>query len=88
MLYRVTRAYRGGEHGPWVEGQTVELAPGDAAWVNRDSPGTLEEAGAPKEPAWKPEHDRMVRKAASRGLGGPQAKIAKDVFKAVKAKGD
>lgn len=42
------RAWRDGRlYGPWLDGETVELSAEDAAWVNRDSPGTL----APTAPA-------------------------------------
>jgi hypothetical protein len=41
--YAVLHRYSSGEHGPWEMGTTVELTPTQAAWVNRDSPGTLAE---------------------------------------------
>lgn len=88
MRYQVQHRYQGGGLGPWAPGQEVDLDPPVAAWVNRDSPGTLAEVEQPPDPAWKPERDRMVKRAASRGQGGPQSKIGKDTFKAVKQKGD
>lgn len=41
--YAVLHRYSSGEHGPWEMGTTVEMTPAEAAWVNRDSPGTLAE---------------------------------------------
>lgn len=43
--YKVNQSYRarrdGQEFGPYDAGTTVELDDHDAAWVERDSPGTL-----------------------------------------------
>lgn len=38
--------YRSNGHGPWQVGTTVEMDPDEAAWVNKDSPGTLAEVAA------------------------------------------
>lgn len=36
------QSYRDGvQYGPWPAGQVVDLDDEQAAWVNRDSPGTL-----------------------------------------------
>ena len=48
--YEVLQDYRSGAHGPWEKGSRVELDTEDAAWVNRDSAGTLKQIpplGAP-----------------------------------------
>lgn len=41
------------QFGPWNAGETVELDEPDAAWVNADSPGTLEAAKPAKAAAKK-----------------------------------
>lgn len=44
-MYRVEHRYHavdnGAHVGPWVGGELVDLDEERAAWVNRDSPGTL-----------------------------------------------
>jgi len=47
--YLVKHKYRSSAYGPWVAGDHVELDPGQAAWVNHDSPGTLEEVDPQKQ---------------------------------------
>jgi hypothetical protein len=39
--YRVEHRYASSTHGPWVEGDHVELSEEEAEWVNHDSEGTL-----------------------------------------------
>lgn len=43
--YTTNHAYKshrdGQQFGPWAAGETVDLDPDDAAWVDRDSPGCL-----------------------------------------------
>lgn len=61
-------AQRDGERfGPWAKGETVELGPDTAAWVNRDSPGCLKPAraagGGRQQP---PAADRQHRGGANR----------------------
>lgn len=45
MKYTVQHAYDaftdGRRFGPWVDGDEVDLEEAEAAWVNRDSEGTL-----------------------------------------------
>jgi hypothetical protein len=41
--YAVMHRYSSADYGPWDEGTTIELDGASAAWVNRDSPGTLAE---------------------------------------------
>lgn len=54
--YRLNHAYTarrdGVTFGPWQAGETVDLEPADAEWIERDSPGALAEvkAKAIKEP--------------------------------------
>jgi len=68
MLFMATRDYqRIGldlKRGDWIE-----LPAGVAAWVNRDSPGTLEfvEGVTETRVIEQPPEDRMVRQAVLRG---------------------
>lgn len=41
--YRVMHFYASSTYGPWSEGDFVDLEEDAAAWVNHDSPGTLQE---------------------------------------------
>jgi hypothetical protein len=61
--YRVRKAYRAGNLGPWQPGDVVTLDEVVAAWVERDSPGTLEpvEKVAEERALERPPADRMVR---------------------------
>lgn len=46
------RSYRDGQaYGPWSVGSEMELSAEDAAWVNRDSPGTLTPVGQARQDA-------------------------------------
>ena len=46
------RAYSDGQWvGPWRAGDVVQIDAGVAAWVNRDSPGTLTPIDSPTPPA-------------------------------------
>lgn len=56
--------------GPWAAGDQVELADGDAAWVERDSPGAL----TPVQAATEQRRDDTDVEAA----GGRQAKKPAD----------
>ncbi len=47
----------GQQYGPWRVGTVVDVADDEAAWINRDSPGTL----SPDEPA----PDAMLELAGS-----------------------
>jgi hypothetical protein len=66
--YKVQHRYRSGAFGPWEEGDEVTLdSKADAAHVNRDSPGTLEEIDPDKAAAEKRqrfEHDQEEREKA------------------------
>ncbi|WP_062441279.1 hypothetical protein [Herbidospora daliensis] len=70
--YEVQHAYRadrdGDVLGPWEAGETVELEPEVADWVNNDSPGALQEAKeTPAKPRQaKPAPDRQHKGAANR----------------------
>lgn len=68
--FKVTQDYRSNGVGPLVKGESVELDAETAAFVDRDSPGTLTPAlGEPTESAddgvasrrQRPRHDRAVR---------------------------
>ena len=52
--YRVGHSYSsrcdGVTYGPWAQGEEVELDVTAAAWVNRDSPGTLTASDEPDPP--------------------------------------
>lgn len=41
--YEVQHNYRSNDYGPYYKGAHVELQSDEAAWVNKDSPGTLVE---------------------------------------------
>lgn len=49
MRYQVKHRYGSSTFGPWGEGDFIELDPVEAAWVNHDSPGTLEEIDPEKQ---------------------------------------
>lgn len=73
-------------------GETVELDPAAAAWINRDSPGTLQPVTdaaerAPDRAPEAPPQDRMVRRPQRRGQdpGGGET-INRTNFKAVRDK--
>lgn len=51
--YLVKHKYGSSTFGPWAEGDHIELDPAEAAWVNHDSPGTLEEVDPQKQAAEK-----------------------------------
>jgi hypothetical protein len=81
--YAVLHRYASGEHGPWEMGTTVELTPAQAAWVNRDSPGTLAEVkpgvklttGQPVPPSkllGEPDPEPEPEPAEAEGSGEPQ----------------
>lgn len=63
--YRVLHRYSSSAYGPWVVDDHVELDPEQAAWVNHDSPGTLEEVDPQKQAdakrAAKEEADRREK---------------------------
>jgi hypothetical protein len=68
MLYLATREYQ--RIGLDLKrGDEVTLSEGVAAWVNRDSPGTLElvEGETETRVIEQPPADRMVRQAVLRG---------------------
>lgn len=71
--YTLNHAYSasrdGRQFGPWEAGETVELEPVDAEWIERDSPGALSEAKAAKggERQKPPAADRQHRGGANRG---------------------
>lgn len=39
--HRYTSRRDGITFGPWIAGDVITLEPGDAEWIERDSPGTL-----------------------------------------------
>lgn len=52
--YEVQHRYKSNDYGPWEKGDQVTLDdPEDAAYVNRDSPGTLVEIDPEKQAAEK-----------------------------------
>ncbi len=77
--YRVQHNYRSNAYGPWVKDDHVELDPEQAAWVNGDSPGTLEEVDQEKQAADKrkaEEHFDAKREQAERIHGVSQTEEA------------
>lgn len=75
--YTVAHAYRAVDNGlvlgPWVEGDVVVLDPDRAAWVNRDSPGTLLQPEPEEEPARPHPPGRPAGDAATRPHRRPAA---------------
>lgn len=70
--YTLNHAYGasrdGRRFGPWEAGETVELEPADAEWIERDSPGALVDVKAGKGERQKPPTaDRQHRGGANRG---------------------
>ena len=71
MIFTVQHAYSarrdGRQFGPWSAGDSVDLDPGDAEWIERDSPGALQ-ADPPAAPAREkpPTPNRQARPAANR----------------------
>lgn len=52
--YQVQHRYKSNDYGPWEQGDQITLDdPDDAAYVNRDSPGTLVEIDPEKQAAEK-----------------------------------
>lgn len=47
--YRINHRYSSGDHGPYEEGNEVELTEEEAAWLNHDSPGLLNEVDQGKQ---------------------------------------
>ncbi|MEO3923006.1 hypothetical protein ABGB07_03870 [Micromonosporaceae bacterium B7E4] len=69
--YQVNHAYTarkdGRTLGPWVKGDTVDVDPADAEWVERDSPGALSEVKPKPSERQKPAGpDRQHRGGANR----------------------
>ena len=62
MRYVLQWYYASEGVGPYEAGAVVDLADTMAAWINRDSPGTLV-AEKPERAYTQPAHDRMVRDA-------------------------
>lgn len=76
--YEVQHKYRSNDFGPWLKGDQITLDdPEEAAYVNRDSPGTLveidpEEAAAKKRAkfeAQQAERKPAVPKSTTRTTG-------------------
>lgn len=72
--YDVNHPYRsrrdGVDYGPWAAGDTVDLHPDDAEWVNRDSPGCLTEPAAEPEPEPEPVKRAQPKAADRQHRGG------------------
>lgn len=65
--YQVQHNYRSNDYGPWIKGDEVTLDdPEDAAYVNRDSPGTLVEID--------PEEQARAKREAQAARAKPAAK--------------
>lgn len=75
IVKQAYRAYRDGQwFGPWEKDTQVELSEQDAAWVNRDSPGTLAKVAAakPEQPQQQqrqqpPKPNRQQKPTPNRG---------------------
>lgn len=70
--YRVMHRYASSTHGPWVEGDHVELNADEAEWVNHDSEGTLslvdpqEQARQKREAHEASERKRLAQRAVTK----------------------
>lgn len=69
--FQVNHAYTarrdGKTLGPWVKGDSIDIDPADAEWVERDSPGALTEVKAKTAERQKPAGpDRQHRGGANR----------------------
>lgn len=85
MKYQVMWKYSSSLGGPWMKGDFIDVDPGIAEAINRDSPGVLKKTGA-ANPILdeKKRKDRMVKEAETRGRGKGKGPITKADFKAVK----
>jgi len=66
MRYRVMHRYGSSTYGPWVEGDHVELNEDQAAWVNRDSEGTLKLVDPQEQAEAKRERQRLAEETRKR----------------------
>ncbi len=70
--YEVQHRYRSNDFGPWEKGDQITLDdPEEAAYVNRDSPGTLkeidpEEAAAAKRAKFEADQAALERTKATK----------------------
>lgn len=70
--YEVQHRYRSNDFGPWDKGDQITLDNvADAAYVNRDSPGTLkeidaEEAATRKREKFEAEQSALQRRRATK----------------------
>ncbi|HEY9414188.1 MAG TPA: hypothetical protein VIQ30_05475 [Pseudonocardia sp.] len=72
--YEVQHNYKSNDFGPWVTGDQITLDnPEDAAFVNRDSPGTLVEID-PEEAAAK-KRARLEQQTAKKTAGRTTGKL-------------
>lgn len=73
--YEVQHRYRSNDFGPWVQGDQITLDdPEEAAYVNRDSPGTLleidpDEAAAKKRQKFEEQQAALERRKATKTAG-------------------
>lgn len=73
--YEVQHRYKSNDFGPWEPGDQITLDdPEDAAYVNRDSPGTLkeidpEEAAAAKRAKFEAEQAALQKTKATKATG-------------------
>jgi hypothetical protein len=62
--YTVGQSYSswrdGDQYGPWEAGTEIELDDADAAWVERDAPGTLTPVVAQPDPEKKPARSKAA----------------------------
>lgn len=73
--FEVQHRYRSNDFGPWEEGDQITLDNADdAAYVNRDSPGTLkeidaEEAATRKREKFEAEQSALQKRRATKATG-------------------
>jgi hypothetical protein len=64
--YKINHRYSSGDHGPYEEGNEVELTEEEAAWLNHDSPGLLDEVDQGKQAREKRERNAEIAKLYER----------------------
>lgn len=91
MKFRVRWDYRSSIGGPWLAGDVVDVDPGVAEAIGKDSPGVLTPSPLPSPSVGegaremeKPPRDRMVRRGDRKGDPGDQGAMTRAEFKAVK----
>lgn len=64
--YKINHRYSSGDHGPYEAGNEVELTEEEAAWLNHDSPGLLDEVDQGRQAREKRERNAEIAKLYER----------------------